>query len=444
MTSLHARFQTADRAPTPDLWPEVERRLERYEAPAGRVVVRSGLLGAPGRLVLIVVVLLVLVATAIVVLSSLPPPPPLPNVNRLLFVSRLDTTDDGRLSVLDPATGTPHVLYEGPVQSLFASPNGQYVVFEDLAEHEMVIAPTDGTAPVHLPPAYLGREWEQIWAPDSHAIAWDTSDSGQLVVQSVAGTRQVIPLPPIGQRGMHAAVYQVRWSPDSRHVALHSYEHDVSRRFLIVDTVTETVVEVGNLLRVESPPVWSPDGSQLAAVVFYHESPTLVIVERTTGEFSVVADHFEGGLLAWSADSAAILYLPWSPFNSEIRRLSIAGGSVTRVTEAPKSPLWETSPDGTALAGFELPDPAIDTWNLVVWELDGATRRVALDVEPSGPTEWPKWSPDGQWIAFHRRSPDGDPGLLSTPTQIWVVRRDGTNEHMLTEVWDYDLVSADW
>jgi Tol biopolymer transport system component len=414
------------------MWPEVEHRFAQLEGLTKQGVSRSILAGTRG--IVILVVLLLLLAVAVLVALSNLPLPSLPTVNRFVYVSRSDIKDDGRLFVTDAAGGTPQLLYDSFGQQLFMSPNGQYVVFSALLEDELVIARTDGSAILHLPTAYLGREWEQIWAPDSHAIAWDSPLSDELIVQSVTGSRRSISLPEGAASQVHEGQYQIRWSPDSRHVALHSYETDVPRRFLIVDTLDGGIVEVGSQLRVETPPVWSSDGSRLAAVVFSKGSPTLVIVDATTGHFQTLRGHFAGGLLAWSPLGKSIVYQT----DAGIFDLPLAGGQATSIGPWP---LGYLSPDGTAVVGFEPPDPGTGTWDLVVYELaSGISTVVAHDVEASGPSEWPKWSPDGQWIAFHRDVPSSG----SDRTSIWVVGRSGADEHLITEVWDFDLADADW
>jgi Tol biopolymer transport system component len=40
----------------------------------------------------------------------------------------------------------------------------------------------------------------------------------------------------------------------------------------------------------------------------------------------------------------------------------------------------------------------------------------------------PAWSPDGQWLAFRRKSP-----AVASTAQIWVMRRDGSQPRILTE-----------
>jgi TolB protein len=51
----------------------------------------------------------------------------------------------------------------------------------------------------------------------------------------------------------------------------------------------------------------------------------------------------------------------------------------------------------------------------------------------------PDWSPDGEWIAFRRRSP-----AAAMSAQIWVMRRDGTQARQLTDDEYYDHSGPTW
>jgi TolB protein len=51
----------------------------------------------------------------------------------------------------------------------------------------------------------------------------------------------------------------------------------------------------------------------------------------------------------------------------------------------------------------------------------------------------PVWSPDGQWIAFSRKSP-----AAATTAQIWVMRRDGSQARVLTNDADFYSSAPAW
>ena len=80
---------------------------------------------------------------------------------------------------------------------------------------------------------------------------------------------------------------------------------------------------------------------------------------------------------------------------------------------------------------------------VTMWVVDLATGVRRPILEPRSGVYGPSWSPDGEWIAYHRvgRSTDADdptappgPHLVS---EIWLVRPDGTDAHLLSVIDGY-------
>jgi TolB protein len=138
---------------------------------------------------------------------------------------------------------------------------------------------------------------------------------------------------------------------------------------------------------------------------------------------------------AWSADGRKIA------FNSERgNRLQIysmnADGTdqrpLTNETESPLGPSW--SPDGQSIA-FTSTRHAPGTYNYEIHLMNadgtGVRQLTQVPVAPGediarGSSEWPRWSPDGQRIAFMAPSP---PNFLGY--DIHTIRPDGTGETAL-------------
>jgi len=123
---------------------------------------------------------------------------------------------------------------------------------------------------------------------------------------------------------------------------------------------------------------------------------------------------------------------------------------------SPSERLYSVSPDRTRIA-FQIrrADPSTNSFcnGVVVLDISVGARPVLVDVGgdlirmptagegfaalPSGmpQTLLPKWSPDGQWLAYLRR----DEGV----TQVWRARADGSQSHAVTKV-PFDVEDFDW
>ncbi|HUS63353.1 MAG TPA: hypothetical protein VMZ28_02380 [Kofleriaceae bacterium] len=103
-------------------------------------------------------------------------------------------------------------------------------------------------------------------------------------------------------------------------------------------------------------------------------------------------------------------------------------------------PQW--SPDGTrilyssnrAVDGSDAiaPDPAGNIW---VAAADGSSDEAVTDT--GARTYEPEWSPDGMWIVYESQRPLEEEEA-GGPTNIWLVRADGSDDHSVT-----DLTAAD-
>ena len=148
--------------------------------------------------------------------------------------------------------------------------------------------------------------------------------------------------------------------------------------------------------RYLSPPVWSPDSTQIAYL-------------RGGGIWTISADGANqrlfllSGTMRWSPDGTRVAY-----GSNGIRITNTDGTGQQQLTDTGNTPVW--SPDGTRIA-YSLNRKGIWTVNT-----DG-TSHEQLTTQGSNPV----WLRDGTRIVYQ------------TDSEIWTINTDGTSQQMLAE-----------
>jgi Tol biopolymer transport system component len=203
------------------------------------------------------------------------------------------------------------------------------------------------------------------------------------------------------------------WSPDGSQLVFSRLERPTGAFQIFVmnadgSGLRRVTKGNGNKLFVE----WSPDGDRF------------VLASDRNGSFDLYVTDTEGRILqqltkshlnefdpAWTPDGKAIVFAS-DRFGGSIYLMKLGGRP--RMLLQGLSPAL--SPDGSLLA--VVTPGGIELINLT----DGSAlvpTEGQLDQEPA-------WSSDGRWLAFRR-------GKTGQDAEIYVVRRDGTDAHLLTD-----------
>ena len=197
-------------------------------------------------------------------------------------------------------------------------------------------------------------------------------------------------------------------------------------------------------------PAWSPDGQKLA---FQSPDGIYGVNADGSGLQNLTPSPKGGSSPAWSPDGQKIAFERWidkrvvSPgalrVNEEIYVMNADGSRTQNLTRSPKpdaGPAW--SPDGQKIAfrrvvgvipcgtgGCGTADSDIYVMNADGSGQQNLTRKAAFRLGS------PAWSPDGQKLAFQRRS-------KGTNWEIFVINADGSGQRNLTRNRSHDMDAA--
>jgi len=143
----------------------------------------------------------------------------------------------------------------------------------------------------------------------------------------------------------------------------------------------------------------------------------------------------------WSPDGTKIVFVSSRDDRIQVYVMDTDGQNQTNLSNDKKisfNPSW--SPDGYHIVYSSGDDNDSNTGNIFVMKNDG-TEKSNISHGKIRDSD-PAWSPDGEWIAFSRQT-----HLHPKPyaVDIWIMRRDGTNQRQITRNKLYKWsTSASW
>ena len=187
--------------------------------------------------------------------------------------------------------------------------------------------------------------------------------------------------------------------------------------------------QVANVV-LDSPPCpeWSPDSSKLLFVSSAGGNGEIYTAGAAGGNVTNLTDHSGPDFLpAWSPDGQEIYFVttrdaPVSDYpDAELYVMDADGSNQTRLTNKPNyyESSFSVSPDGTRIAVARVSLPPNPPGAAGIALVDTTTGSVSPLVTDATATA-PRWSPNGQWIAFGSTPTPGEPHLN-------VVDADGSN-----------------
>ncbi len=181
-------------------------------------------------------------------------------------------------------------------------------------------------------------------------------------------------------------------------------------------------------------PQWSPDGEYLAFCIDGHVH---ISNQRGNGLPEKITDFTSAaGSPRWMPDSNGLIVSVTRHEADQLLLTDKAGAWPRQLTNSADGDHWDAqpNPDGKFVAFTFRPFDDLNRLDICLIDLaDGAIRTVYGS--PKTRAREPRWSPDGQWIAFICQQAGRD--------DLWLIRPNGEGLHQLTRL-GHDIFQYKW
>ncbi len=247
-----------------------------------------------------------------------------PDSQSLAFVSfaGLPPGSDYKVSLFSIAAGESTVLYEaeGSIRAIKWAPGGDSLAVADgdrlhlvdvNGSHHVLVG--EGVA---LPPLSANG---LTWSPDGHRLVYPVSDSGphELHVIELSTLEEKVLWP----NSDGTAAFIPSWSPNGQRIAIlkgrYLVESPSEERvgLIVVDADGSHPMEMdlaGAAFELATELLWSPDGTQLAAVLRRGADVDVWLMRVEAGTARQLTETGDvQKIIGWSADGAAVLISTW-------------------------------------------------------------------------------------------------------------------------------------